>query len=318
MWASNLVDGITMVGNFLYLVAYLIILGDFGVQLLSFFLSNAQDHRMYVILVLGFIGCFPLSLLSHINSLRFTSIMAFVAILFFMCVVFGKSVESMSKVGVSSISYFTINTSIFRAIPLAIGAYSCHISVFPIVSEMKDKTKAVKVVSFAFIFAFIVFFIVGLFGYLNYGSATEGNLLKNYQGQGGIVIPVIIVMSFVIITTYPLVNFTCRVAQGNLIWRDHQVKTWRGYVLSTANFTIAVIISLFVNDLALILGIVGSLATSTMTLILPALIFYRISIKVKFAKTSKWELRACIVLIVFGVAIAILGLITTILGYVNK
>jgi hypothetical protein len=53
---------------------------------------------------------------------------------------------------------------------------------------------------------------------------NEGNLLKNYEAQGGIIIPVVIVFSFVVITTYPLVNFTCRIAVSNLIFRDHKVK----------------------------------------------------------------------------------------------
>lgn len=85
-----IVDLITIVGNFLYLVAYLIVLGDFGVQLLDIFIANAESQRMYVIIVLGALGCYPLSLLPSINSLRFTSILALVATLFFMLVVVVK------------------------------------------------------------------------------------------------------------------------------------------------------------------------------------------------------------------------------------
>jgi amino acid permease len=85
-----IVDVITIVGNFLYLVAYLIVLGDFGVQLMSYFMHDAESQRMYIIIVLGALGCYPLSLLPSINSLRFTSVLALVATIFFMGVVVAK------------------------------------------------------------------------------------------------------------------------------------------------------------------------------------------------------------------------------------
>lgn len=127
--------------------------------------------------------------------------------------------------------YFKIDLTIFQSIPLAIGAYSCHVSIFPIIEEMKERSLAnsKKVLSWAYIVSFLVFFLVALFGYIQFGPVTKGNLLNNYSGQGGIVIPVIIIFAFVVITTYPLVNFTCRIAVSNMIFRDHKVKVNKSF-----------------------------------------------------------------------------------------
>jgi amino acid permease len=70
-WAGWVVDIMCAFGNFLYLVAYLILLGDFGVELMTYILGYAPN-RIYVILTIGSACCYPLSLLSSINSLRFT------------------------------------------------------------------------------------------------------------------------------------------------------------------------------------------------------------------------------------------------------
>jgi uncharacterized membrane protein len=72
----------------------------------------------------------------------------------------------------------------------------------------------------------------------------------------------------------------------------------------------AVIIALFVTDLALILDIVGSVATSAMTLVLPGLMFYKVA-KETQANVSKWEMFGSIGLVILGVALGILGLVTT-------
>jgi sodium-coupled neutral amino acid transporter 11 len=91
---------------------------------------------------------------------------------------------------------------------------------------MKDRShkNVNRVVSLSFFISFVIFQLVGLFGYLQFTDKTDGNILNNFTGQGGIVIPVILVFAFVVVTTYPFVNFTCRVAVGCLIWHDHQVK----------------------------------------------------------------------------------------------
>lgn len=80
--------------------------------------------------------------------------------------------------------------------------------------------------------------------------------------------------------------------------------------MSTGLFVGAVLIALFVKDLALILDIVGSVATSAMTLILPGLMFYK-AVKDTNTKVSKIELWGSIGLVILGVVLGILGLVTT-------
>lgn len=62
--------------------------------------------------------------------------------------------------------------------------FSCHISIFPIVEEMKVKShsRIRGVIGLSLLLSLIIFIIVGLFGYLQFASATDGNILNNYTG----------------------------------------------------------------------------------------------------------------------------------------
>lgn len=72
----------------------------------------------------------------------------------------------------------------------------------------------------------ILYIVSGFAGYMQFGEATDGNILNNYRGtnvfsiqyiqnlsgNGGILIPVYIAFSFIVMTSYPLINFSTRIA----------------------------------------------------------------------------------------------------------
>ena len=96
--------------------------------------------------------------------------MALLFVLFFTFVVLFLSIRDMVEDGWrKDLVYFRFDINFFRSIPLCINAYACHVNLFPIYSEMKEKTfsNMHKAMKMAFGFSAAIYILSGLFGYLN-------------------------------------------------------------------------------------------------------------------------------------------------------
>jgi len=83
-WMSTFVDILTIVSGVGSLIAYMVLVGDFGCSIMDAVSSNCS--RPLMVYILGLVTIFPLSLLHSLNSLRFLSFVS-LAFIFAFCVV---------------------------------------------------------------------------------------------------------------------------------------------------------------------------------------------------------------------------------------
>lgn len=160
------------------------------------------------VIAIGIVGPLPLALLQNLNALSFTSALAVLSMLFFGVVVillFATSYvklrladEATEILGDTNLAPYaalvgeplhlaSVNANLFRAVPVALFAYACQTSIFPIKAEMSEKSapRFNRALVNGLIFGGSLYFFVGIFGYLSFGSLTAGNVLSNYNGIGG-------------------------------------------------------------------------------------------------------------------------------------
>ncbi|GAQ82403.1 amino acid transporter protein [Klebsormidium nitens] len=275
--------------SLIVLASILIFTSDF-----LFSLGNALVHwlglgiildKNLLIIVVTALVIYPLALMRSMNSLALFSCFKLVCLWLFAAVVVYLSVENMAagKQGqykvVASPSWHWL-----RALPIAAFSYHSHVNLFPIYAEVKAATlrKGSQMITSAYILCSILFILVATFGYLQFPESTYGNFLRNFDDVmgdfNGDIIHVLRA-SFLVVTvfTFPMQLFAARIALHALAW-PHQEKmsAFQSFGITTLMTAGALLVSLVTDDVALVLGIGGSIFTSYISMILPAQIYLRV------------------------------------------
>jgi amino acid permease len=311
-YGSRFVDGILAVSSFLTLAAFLVLLGDFGTEIyeLAF---GVEPNRVYVIITIGMVVCFPLSLLPTLNALRFASVIGVMCVAFFVGVLIYLYIDGFDSAPEPTALR---SDGFFRAFPVILFAFSCESTMFPIVAEMRAdvRPRAKRVVAMSFLIAFVVYSSVAVLGYLLFGDAIQDNIILSIaQIPGSPIVPVLIAFAFNIATAYPLQSFAARLAIVNVFWHDHRHVTERGWFISSWLFVFAAFLAASGVSLGFVLALTGSIASSLLTLILPGLIYIRLT---PMRPGHRWwfqDIRkiGAALMSVLGGAVGIAGLIDT-------
>lgn len=217
-------------------ISYLVLTGDLMQLVFSFNDWSEESMKTFYILISTLL-IVPLSLLKKIDSLRYTSIVALVAILYICLLIYGNFISAylhdwknipVDKVG--EISYFKPEgvKPIFKTLGIIVLAYTCP-NQFSIVSELHDPSikRISKIVYISMTITTIVFISVALTGYLTFGNALTGNILLMYENtfysQAGRALLVLMV-----ILSFPLMFHPARISINNvyhMLQKDYFTKS---------------------------------------------------------------------------------------------
>jgi amino acid permease len=275
------VDFLVALGNFFTLIVYCQLLADFTVELLSLLMDSPDISRPPALIVVTLLLPYPLSLLSNLNSLRFTSFISVLALTSFTLFLLVQVVRVAASPSLSlgpGITPVTLTKATFlQAIPILIFSTSCHTSLLPIFAEQRDSFSVSTVrtaVRTAYTFIALIFLSVSLSGYLLFGVELSDSLLENFEGQGGLLIPIFLIFSLIVATAFPLVSFVARVALEGLVWGERErEREVRGWFIASLLYVGAVSVALVIEDTSLTLSLGGTLSTSLLSLSLPGLVY---------------------------------------------
>ncbi|EJK62070.1 hypothetical protein THAOC_17332 [Thalassiosira oceanica] len=210
-----------------------------------------------------------------------------------------------------------LEESTFRPSTCAIGlgvvsfAFSCQHSSLIIAGSLKDPTKERwgNVTSWALTFCVVLALVQGSFGYLGFTNQTEGNILNNFptiieatqeelhRARAANIASMLLcgTMFFV----YPLESFVCRhVVMTNLFkgraaheGDDHAVlDRWDRRGAATVLLYLAALFpALEYNDVGIVLSLTGTVAASTLSYIMPGLLYIGIYGDQFLALASQWR-----------------------------
>ncbi|KAI1343493.1 transmembrane amino acid transporter protein-domain-containing protein [Xylariaceae sp. FL0016] len=296
-------------------VSYMIIIGDLMPGVIEGFDSRAADlpylmNRNFWVTVF-MLGIIPLSFLRRLDSLKYTSIVALVAIGYLIVlVVYHFASDVLAPREKVRIIEWGGPVEALASLPVVVFAYTCHQNMFSILNEIKDNTpKSIMGVIFSSIgSAAGIYVLVAITGYLTFGNDVIGNIVSMYTPS---IASTIAKAAIVVLVTFsiPLQVHPCRASiDAVLKWRPNAVSRSQGRanspgnrpllptaasrsdhgstapmsdlrfaLLTTIILTLAYCTALTVTSLERVLAYVGSTGSTSISFILPGLFYYKIS-----------------------------------------
>eukprot|EP00588_Corethron_pennatum_P028995 CAMPEP_0194316166 /NCGR_PEP_ID=MMETSP0171-20130528/12981_1 /TAXON_ID=218684 /ORGANISM="Corethron pennatum, Strain L29A3" /LENGTH=457 /DNA_ID=CAMNT_0039072313 /DNA_START=218 /DNA_END=1588 /DNA_ORIENTATION=- len=220
-----LIDAAVALKCFGVATGYLITVGDCMVDACHQILSAAGDddggelnfverlvlsRRFWV--TAAVFGVLPLSFHTTLDSLKHTSALALVFVFFTVLGIVAYYLGLVDpcegygdEICIGEIAPLTDMASTFRKIPIFIFAFTCQQNVFPVVNEIKDRSKKriFTVIVAAILGSLLIFLIVAIYGYGTYGSLMKGDIVLNYPETSNVTIMRICIASMLILH-YPL------------------------------------------------------------------------------------------------------------------
>ncbi|RYC56560.1 hypothetical protein CHU98_g9650 [Xylaria longipes] len=286
-------------------VSYMIIIGDLMPGVVEGFDSRAasvaylMDRNFWITVFMLLI--IPLSFLRRLDSLKYTSIIALVAIGYLIIlVVYHFASDALAPRDKIRVIQWAGPVEALASLPVVIFAYTCHQNMFSILNEIKDNSpKSIGS-------AAGVYILVSITGYLSFGNDITGNIVSMYSPS---IASTIAKAAIVILVTFsvPLQVHPCRASVDAVLkWRPNAIPGTQGRtgspssrlllptatrsdhgsapmselrfaVLTTILLVLAYTVALTVTSLERVLAYVGSTGSTAISFILPGLFYYKIS-----------------------------------------
>merc|ERR1712136_630238 len=179
---------------------------------------------------------------------------------------------------------------ILRALPVFIFGFTCQQNVFTVVNEVHDTTKARvnMIIAPAYLISAVLFGGAAFAGYMTYGNLVANDVLSSYPR-----VPIVTVsrllFAILVMFSYPMQAHPSRLSALALMHKFYPARANEGnggtaaaatakvrfWVITALWVSLSLTIALVVSDLSTILGIVGATGSTTVTYILPGLLYIR-------------------------------------------
>lgn len=321
-------------------LSYLVLIGDIFHTLIPRF-----DNYVYIMLSL--IIVVPLCFLPRLDNLKYSSMIG----LGFICylalfIIFEIFVDSTLPIWNKDtvkygISWFKISSikECLSSFSILIFAFTASMNILPIYNELKDRSlrNVRKVIVTSVGLSCVLFVLLGTIGYLSFGKYTDikGNILLNYNKK----FVTNACLSFVVLVSFPLMFYPLRLCFNSLVEWFMTLRSFNSgeleplveentevEVISDKRFkTITVFLllavystSLTISDFALVLSLVGGIAATAISFILPGFITLKVftmkeySIEIhNYTNKLSLVLFTSKMLMVFGFLVMILSVYST-------
>eukprot|EP00668_Euglena_longa_P000256 GGOE01000344.1.p1 GENE.GGOE01000344.1~~GGOE01000344.1.p1 ORF type:complete len:480 (+),score=118.44 GGOE01000344.1:47-1441(+) len=306
----HLVEGLTIAFCYGCAVAYVIAVGDALAPLEP--LWPYWSRRTWMVLFWA-VFMLPPSCQRAVNSLRFTSFFGMCAMLY---LTYAITFHALQKGTIHpDVEYFSLRWDAFASMPIVLFAYTCQVNVFAIYDELVPQTQQgmQRVTVGAVGFCFIIYCLVGISGYCEFGPRTMGNILLNYDVQRSTVIQLAYVAMAVALTMgFPLVMYPLRTSLSLLLFDCPQLD-WPAH-LSLTLFLSALILlaAVYLPGINVVFQLLGSTTSSLLCFIIPAILAW----KVDLHRLSQAHRLGILGTFSLGCFIGVLGTAITVMGLV--
>ena len=169
---------------------------------------------------------------------------------------------------------------------------------------------------------FILCTTIGIFGYLSFGSEVKDVILENYSHSNNLILGTRILYVFTMVFIFPTAFYVVRHIFYSMVFY-HSTETyekatvfWR-LVFTTGLLTFFCVVSIFVDDLGLVMTLTGLIAVVNITFILPCWIHLKLTeYPILFWRAESGQKCAAIIdtwpsvfLLIFGVFSCVVGIV---------
>eukprot|EP01080_Neovahlkampfia_damariscottae_P008260 gene8260-85_t len=303
-------------------IAYLNIVGDTLSPTMAYWfqhwrvsgnLKQLADRRFVIILV-TVVVILPITFFKNMKWLGIASVIAIFSAAYTVVFVDVKGlIYIIENQGFAQGTqpFINLDPNFLISIPLICLSFQCHIHVIPVYAELKkaSRAKMIAVIIGGLLICFTFYASVGFFGYVNFGSAVEGNVIRNYEINDMIALFARLTVATLVALSYPLRYFATRKTIESLFFKDGMEAT-TDYLITTIFVILTILLSMFIPDITDIFGIIGSIGAVSLMFIFPGMLLWT---------TQKFIWRVCsVTLVVFGMIMGIAGTVVTMMDIVSK
>ncbi|KAF4678039.1 Solute carrier 38 member [Perkinsus chesapeaki] len=271
-------------------VAYLITVGDLLIPIFTrAFGQDALDQPyaypfvnrpVFTVIVAAIL--LPLCLVNRINNIRWVSMAGVLSILILAICVFYVFIKRGLAIDISP-SQIWLPTNGFGPVVGAISgyifAYVCQVNVPQIYAELTPrKESSMRIVSAISVsLCFVTYLTIGIFGFLTYGTSTQGSIVKNMTEEfnnGDVFVTVsFILMALAVLAAYPLNIFPIRASVKATIrgitGKRGPFSWWVGPLIVILSIILSVVVAIYLPDVQTVLYFVGSVTGSYIVYVVP-------------------------------------------------
>ncbi|KZP01804.1 hypothetical protein CALVIDRAFT_474204 [Calocera viscosa TUFC12733] len=266
------------------------------------------NGRFWIILFMALLV--PLSFLRKLDSLRHTSYVALFSVAYLVVVVIVCYFHPPpGSVPPGEIHLIKFDKDFISTFPVQVFAFTCAQNLFPIYNELhtNSQPRMNLVIGTAVSGATIIYEIIAIFGYLTFGSNVGANIIAMYPETTVFVAVGQVAIVILVLFSYPLQVLPCRNCLDK-VWDDadlavhkidhalegeqdegiepvvpvfdahdpSQMGMIKHVVLTCLIIAASFSIAFFVDDLQLVLSFVGSTGSTTISFILPGLLYFQL------------------------------------------
>ncbi|XP_068608195.1 probable sodium-coupled neutral amino acid transporter 6 [Brachionichthys hirsutus] len=292
-----------------------------------------EDGRV-VLIIVTLCVVLPLSMLTKIGFLGYTSSFAFFCVLYFVVVIVVKkwSIPCPLPQNVTTLYYsfqvsndtdsectpslFVVSSKSAFAIPTMAFSFLCHTAVLPIYCELDKPTKSrmQNVTNVSIALSFLLYLISAVFGYLTFYAHVESELLLSYDAylpRDVMVMTVRLAILSSVLLTVPLVQFPARKAVTLLLFGGRPF-SWLIHVTTTLSILgVVLLLAIFVPDIRQVFGVVGSTTSSCLLFVFPGILY----LKLNNRSFRAFDSIGAVILVVFGLMMGLLSLSVIIVSW---
>lgn len=305
-------------------VSYIISIGDlltpiFDDDAVPAVLRTKWGNRLITILI-WLLCILPLCLPKNIDSLRHTSIIGVTMVVFFIACVIHDSSSYMQKHGWrSDVALFNSGNGAIEGLGTVMFACLVQINAFEVYFEMDQPSprRMVRNSAVAMGVCGLLYVFAGVFGYARFGPSVRSSILLMYQPRDA---PQFWVAYFGLVVkicvAFALHQLPVRDAFYHFFrWDVYRMPWWRNALICGLISTGVLIVGLFVPNIKIVLGLVGSLCGGFIGFIFPSLmIMYAGQWTLRRVGWVEWTstyflLFVGVIAAVFGTAASIYGVL---------
>ena len=322
------------------MIVYHVVIGDTIPKIFqTLYPESILCNRPLVVVLYSIIFMLPLSLLKNMASLDKTSSLSFVCVIVivFTVTIEGARISKYEDISKLEAQHFIINEQWFAGAGTMAFAFVCHHNSFVVFTSLKNPTqKRWTITTHASIIISVFWSMwLAIAGFFNFQTETQGDILNNFSYSNSAANYARGLLALTMVFTYPMELFVSRHSIMQCLKLNKTVNTRNEnrffYIITALLWGSSLLIGAFINDLGVVLEIVGVCCGAVVGFIFPGLVSLRIfgwnSLKNKMIESYKgtdsvtgraytckekyvagWNFIFPIFMIVFGIVVAIMGL----------
>ncbi|XP_042900281.1 sodium-coupled neutral amino acid transporter 7 isoform X2 [Parasteatoda tepidariorum] len=257
-------------------VAIFIIIGDqldrlFLAAVGSTFCHHWYLERHFTIPAASIFLILPICYFKRVDFLRYAGSLGIFAMLYPVFL----TVYGYFKLDIKDVHVKTAPDSIpkfFVVIPVLCLAYQCQEVVVPVYACMRERTlkNLTKSCCLSMVFLFLIYSVIGCFGYLTFGSLVSPNVMKMYDASDPVVMVGIGALIIKMVVTYPVLALCGRGAVDGLYSELRKLSAAefmigekrRRIIIASLWFSSSLLIALYTKSIGTVIHALGSVSSA--------------------------------------------------------